>query len=42
MSKQMDDPEFQAEWAAIHEDELYAAWNKAVRKEPFGKIAPLV
>ena len=28
-------------WAVIHEDELYAAWNKAVRKEPFGKIEPL-
>jgi hypothetical protein len=28
-------------WAAIHEDELYAAWNKAVRNEPFGKIEPL-
>ena len=28
-------------WAAIHEEELYVAWNKAVRNEPFGKIAPL-
>ena len=28
-------------WAAIHEEELYAAWNKAVRNEPFGKIEPL-
>jgi len=28
-------------WAALHEDELYAAWNKAVRNVPFGKIAPL-
>ena len=28
-------------WAAIHEDELYAAWNKAVRNEPFDKIEPL-
>jgi len=28
-------------WLAIHEDELYAAWNKAVRNEPFGKIEPL-
>jgi hypothetical protein len=28
-------------WLAIHEDELYAAWNKAVRNEHFGKIAPL-
>jgi hypothetical protein len=28
-------------WLIIHEDELYAAWNKAVRNEPFGKIEPL-
>ena len=28
-------------WAAIHEDELYAAWNNAVRGIPFGRIAPL-
>ena len=28
-------------WAAIHEDELYAAWNSAVRSIPFGKIEPL-
>jgi hypothetical protein len=28
-------------WLAIHEDELYTAWNKAVRNEHFGKIAPL-
>ena len=28
-------------WAAIHEDELYAAWNNAVRNQPFGKIKPL-
>ncbi len=28
-------------WAAIHEDELYDAWNKAVRNIPFGKIEPL-
>lgn len=28
-------------WAAIHEDELYQAWNNAVRGEAFGKIAPL-
>ena len=28
-------------WAAIHEDELYQAWNNAVRNEPFGKIEPL-
>jgi hypothetical protein len=28
-------------WAAIHEDELYIAWNNAVRNLPFGKIDPL-
>lgn len=28
-------------WAVIHEDELYAAWNKAVRNMPFGRIEPL-
>ena len=28
-------------WAAIHEEELFAAWNKAVQREPFGKIEPL-
>lgn len=28
-------------WAAIHEDELYAAWIKAVRNEPIDKIDPL-
>lgn len=28
-------------WAVIHEDELYAAWNNAVRSLPFGKIEPL-
>lgn len=28
-------------WAVIHEDELYEAWNKAVRNIPFGKIEPL-
>ncbi len=28
-------------WAAIHEDELYAAWNKAVQSIPFDKIEPL-
>ena len=31
---------FQA-WAAIHEEELYIAWNKAVQNVPFGKIEPL-
>ena len=29
-------------WLAIHEDELYAAWNNAVRQIPFEKIDPLV
>ena len=28
-------------WLALHEEEVYAAWNKAVRGEPFEKIAPL-
>ena len=28
-------------WLTIHEDELYGAWNKAVRGEPFGRIEPL-
>lgn len=28
-------------WATIHEEELYRAWNSAVRGETFGKIAPL-
>lgn len=28
-------------WAAIHEEELYIAWNNAVRNIPFGKIEPL-
>jgi hypothetical protein len=28
-------------WMILHEDELYKAWNKAVRNEPFGKIEPL-
>ena len=28
-------------WLIIHEDELYAFWNKAVRAEPIGKIDPL-
>ena len=28
-------------WAAIHENELYAAWNNAVKNTPFGKIEPL-
>ncbi len=28
--------------AAIHEDELYAEWNNAVRGIPFDKIEPLI
>ena len=28
-------------WIVIHEDELYKAWNNAVKGEPFGKIKPL-
>lgn len=28
-------------WLTIHEDELYKAWNNAVRGIPFGKIDPL-
>jgi hypothetical protein len=28
-------------WLILHEEELYAAWNSAVRHEPFGKIEPL-
>jgi len=28
-------------WATIHEEELYVAWNNAVRNKPFGKIEPL-
>ena len=28
-------------WAAIHEEELYAAWNNAVRNLPLDKIDPL-
>ncbi len=28
-------------WMSIHEEELYAAWNKAVKGEEFGKIEPL-
>ena len=25
-------------WLAIHEEEVYAAWNKAVSGQPFSKI----
>jgi hypothetical protein len=28
-------------WAAIHEDELYEAWNNAVMNLPLKKIEPL-
>lgn len=28
-------------WLALHEDEVYSAWNKAVRGEHFDKIEPL-
>lgn len=28
-------------WAVIHEDELYRAWNNAVRNMPAGEIDPL-
>ena len=28
-------------WIAIHEDELYSAWNNAVQGKPLGKISPL-
>lgn len=28
-------------WLAIHEDELYSTWNKAVQGIPFEKIEPL-
>ncbi len=28
-------------WAAIHEEELYKAWNQAVQGQPFDKIDPL-
>lgn len=28
-------------WLVLHEDEAYAAWNKAVAGKPFEKIAPL-
>jgi len=30
-----------ASWLALHEEEAYAAWNKAVRGEAFEKIKPL-
>lgn len=30
-----------AEWAALHQEELREAWNRAKRLESPGKIAPL-
>ena len=30
-----------AAWLALHEDELYAAWNNAVQIKPMVKISPL-
>ncbi|MBR2836052.1 MAG: DUF4160 domain-containing protein [Coriobacteriales bacterium] len=30
-----------AAWLVLHEDELYAAWNNAVRNLPVAKINPL-
>ena len=30
-----------AGWMAIHENELYKAWNNAVRSIPFDRIEPL-
>ena len=29
------------EWAAVHQDELRVAWNRAKKNEPPGTIAPL-
>lgn len=29
------------EWAALHRDELGAAWQRAVQNEPLGTIEPL-
>ena len=28
-------------WLALRENELYSAWNNAVRNIPFGKIEPI-
>lgn len=28
-------------WAVLHEEELYASWNKAIKNEHFDKINPL-
>lgn len=30
-----------AGWLALHEEEVYAAWNLAVQDEHFDKIEPL-
>lgn len=30
-----------AAWLALHEDELYEAWNNAVQMKPMHKIMPL-
>ncbi|MCY4449402.1 MAG: DUF4160 domain-containing protein [Chloroflexi bacterium] len=29
------------EWAALHQEELYAAWERRTRQEVPGKIEPL-
>lgn len=29
-------------WLSLHEEEAYAAWNKAVAGKPFNKIDPLL
>ena len=29
------------EWASLHQEELLKVWERAMRKEPLGKIAPL-
>jgi hypothetical protein len=29
------------EWAALHQRDLLSAWQRAVRREPLGKIEPL-
>jgi len=28
-------------WIVLHEEELYGAWNNAIRNIPFNKIEPL-
>ena len=28
-------------WMALHEDELYEAWNNAIQKKPLKKINPI-